>query len=79
MIAVLFEHAYIFWLSLGGLLLAAEMLGGNGFAVERRGGSGHRPAGLAGSVRLGITGGDLRGTHAYRRLAVVAVAIQTGT
>ena len=33
MIAVLFEHAYIFWLSLGGLLLAAEMLGGNGYLL----------------------------------------------
>lgn len=33
MTAVLFEHAYIFWLSLGGLLLAAEMLGGNGYLL----------------------------------------------
>ena len=33
MMAVLFEHAYIFWLSLGGLLLAAEMLGGNGYLL----------------------------------------------
>lgn len=33
MITVLFEHAYIFWLSLGGLLLAAEMLGGNGYLL----------------------------------------------
>lgn len=33
MMAVLFEHAYIFWLSLGGLLLAAEMLGGNGYML----------------------------------------------
>lgn len=33
MIAMLFEHAYIFWLSLGGLLLAAEMLGGNGYLL----------------------------------------------
>ena len=33
MIAVLFEHAYIFWVSLGGLLLAAEMLGGNGYLL----------------------------------------------
>lgn len=33
MIALLFEHAYIFWLSLGGLLLAAEMLGGNGYLL----------------------------------------------
>ncbi|AUV02221.1 NfeD family protein [Phytobacter ursingii] len=33
MITLLFEHAYIFWLSLGGLLLAAEMLGGNGYLL----------------------------------------------
>lgn len=33
MIAALFEHAYIFWLSLGGLLLAAEILGGNGYLL----------------------------------------------
>ncbi|MGK9173990.1 NfeD family protein [Yokenella regensburgei] len=33
MIALLFEHAWIFWLSLGGLLLAAEMLGGNGYLL----------------------------------------------
>lgn len=33
MTALLFEHAYIFWLSLGGLLLAAEMLGGNGYLL----------------------------------------------
>lgn len=33
MIALLFEHAYIFWLTLGGLLLAAEMLGGNGYLL----------------------------------------------
>ena len=33
MIAVLFEHAYIFWMSHGGLLLAADMLGGNGYLL----------------------------------------------
>jgi len=33
MIALVFEHAYIFWLSLGGLLLAAEILGGNGYLL----------------------------------------------
>ena len=33
MIALLFEHAYIFWLTVGGLLLAAEMLGGNGYLL----------------------------------------------
>ncbi len=27
------DHPHIFWLSLGGLMLAAEMLGGNGYLV----------------------------------------------
>ncbi|WP_318358166.1 NfeD family protein [Enterobacter sp.] len=33
MIALLLYHPHIFWLSLGGLLLAAEMLGGNGYLL----------------------------------------------
>ena len=33
MIALLVVHPHIFWLSLGGLLLAAEMLGGNGYLL----------------------------------------------
>ena len=35
MIALILAHPHIFWLSLGGLLLAAEMLGGNGSLVKR--------------------------------------------
>ena len=34
MIALILAHPHIFWLSLGGLLLAAEMLGGNGYMKE---------------------------------------------
>ena len=30
MMELMVVHPHIFWLSLGGLLLAAEMLGGNG-------------------------------------------------
>ncbi|MDU6925287.1 NfeD family protein [Franconibacter helveticus] len=33
MIALLFAHPHIFWLSLGGLLLAAEMLGASGYLL----------------------------------------------
>lgn len=33
MIALLFTHAHIFWLTLGGLLLAAEMLGASGYLL----------------------------------------------
>ena len=34
MIELIVAHPHAFWLSLGGLLLAAEMLGGNGFMKE---------------------------------------------
>ena len=30
---ILLTHPHIFWLSLGGILLAAEMLGGNGYLL----------------------------------------------
>lgn len=33
MIALIIAHPHLFWLSLGGLLLAAEMLGGNGYLL----------------------------------------------
>lgn len=33
MIDTLLAHPHIFWLSLGGVLLAAEMLGGNGYLL----------------------------------------------
>jgi inner membrane protein len=33
MIGALLVHPHIFWLSLGGVLLAAEMLGGNGYLL----------------------------------------------
>lgn len=33
MIALLLEHTHLAWLILGGLLLAAEMLGGNGYLL----------------------------------------------
>ncbi|AMO50196.1 Membrane protein implicated in regulation of membrane protease activity [Enterobacter sp. FY-07] len=33
MIPLLLEHTYLAWLTLGGLLLAAEMLGGNGYLL----------------------------------------------
>lgn len=33
MIALILAHPHLFWLSLGGLLLAAEMLGGSGYLL----------------------------------------------
>ncbi|MEZ2602081.1 NfeD family protein [Kluyvera intermedia] len=33
MIALIMAHPHLFWLSLGGLLLAAEMLGGSGYLL----------------------------------------------
>ncbi|WP_312950008.1 NfeD family protein [Superficieibacter sp.] len=33
MIELILAHPHVFWLSLGGLLLAAEMLGGNGYLL----------------------------------------------
>jgi membrane protein implicated in regulation of membrane protease activity len=33
MMEMILAHPHIFWLSLGGLLLAAEMLGGNGYLL----------------------------------------------
>ncbi|MDN8598219.1 MULTISPECIES: NfeD family protein [Citrobacter] len=33
MIEMILVHPHLFWLSLGGLLLAAEMLGGNGYLL----------------------------------------------
>lgn len=36
MIELIVAHPHAFWLSLGGLLLAAEMLGGNGYLLWSR-------------------------------------------
>ncbi len=36
MIGMILAHPHLFWLSLGGLLLAAEMLGGSGYLLWRR-------------------------------------------
>lgn len=33
MIGMILAHPHLFWLSLGGLLLAAEMLGGSGYLL----------------------------------------------
>jgi len=33
MMTLLFEHTHLLWLTLGGLLLAAEMIGGNGYLL----------------------------------------------
>jgi membrane protein implicated in regulation of membrane protease activity len=56
MIALILAHPHIFWLSLGGLLLAAEMLGGNGYLLERHCRRRNRAAGLDAAVELGVAG-----------------------
>ncbi len=58
MMELMVVHPHIFWLSLGGLLLAAEMLGGNGYLLWSGvaaviTGSG----GLAGAAGLGVARG----------------------
>ena len=52
MIGMILAHPHLFWLSLGGLLLAAEMLGGSGYLLW---------SGVAGVV----TGGKSRPTLEY--------------
>ena len=42
MIDMIFAHPHLFWLSLGGLLLAAEMLGGSGYLLWNGGASGSK-------------------------------------
>ena len=70
MIELIVAHPHAFWLSLGGLLLAAEMLGGNGYLLW---------SGVAAVItRLGVAGCAVCRADAVGRLAVVALAEQTG-
>ncbi len=79
MMELMVVHPHIFWLSLGGLLLAAEMLGGKWlFVVERRGSGDYRPGGLAGAAGLGVARGDVCHPDAARRLAVVEMVVAAG-
>ncbi|VDY44849.1 Putative activity regulator of membraneprotease YbbK [Salmonella enterica subsp. enterica serovar Daytona] len=75
MIAMILVHPHIFWLSLGGLLLAAEMLGGNGYLLW----SGvaaviYRLNRLALTARLGMAGRAVCGLNVAGGLALVALA-----
>lgn len=74
MIELIVAHPHAFWLSLGGLLLAAEMLGGNGYLLW---------SGVAAVITgllvwilpgLGVAGGAVCRADAGGRLAVVALA-----
>lgn len=79
MMELMVVHPHIFWLSLGGLLLAAEMLGGNGYLLW----SGVaavilRHGGLAGAAGLGVARGNVCHPDAARRLAVVEMVVAAG-
>lgn len=68
MMELMVVHPHIFWLSLGGLLLAAEMLGGNGYLLW----SGVAAVitgfgGLAVAAGLGVARGDVCRPDAARR------------
>lgn len=79
MMELMVVHPHIFWLSLGGLLLAAEMLGGNGYLLW---------SGVA-AVITGLVvwllplgwewqGGNVCRPDAARRLAVVEMVVAAG-
>lgn len=79
MMELMVVHPHIFWLSLGGLLLAAEMLGGNGYLLW---------SGVA-AVITGLVvwlvplgwewqGGNVCHPDAARRLAVVEMVVAAG-
>lgn len=54
MMELMVVHPHIFWLSLGGLLLAAEMLGGNGYLLWSGVAAVITGGGLAGAAGLGV-------------------------
>jgi hypothetical protein len=74
MIALILAHPHIFWLSLGGLLLAAEMLGGNGYLLWSGIAGVNRAAGLDAAVELGVAGHAVCRPDPAGGLAVVALA-----
>lgn len=79
MMELMVVHPHIFWLSLGGLLLAAEMLGGNGYLLW---------SGVAAVItglvvwlvplELGVARGNVCHPDAARRLAVVEMVVAAG-
>ena len=77
MIEMIVGHPHIFWLSLGGLLLAAEMLGGNGYLLWSGVGGHYRHSGLAVARRLGMAGCYLCRLNAACRLVLVEVDGET--
>ena len=73
MMELMVVHPHIFWLSLGGLLLAAEMLGGNGYLLW----SGVAAV-ITGAAGLGVARGNVCHPDAARRLAVVEMVVAAG-
>lgn len=79
MMELMVVHPHIFWLSLGGLLLAAEMLGGNGYLLW---------SGVAAVITglvvwlvplgWGVARGNVCHPDAARRLAVVEMVVAAG-
>lgn len=78
MMELMVVHPHIFWLSLGGLLLAAEMLGGNGYLLWSGVAAVIKPGGLAGAAGLGVARGNVCHPDAARRLAVVEMVVAAG-
>lgn len=79
MMELMVVHPHIFWLSLGGLLLAAEMLGGNGYLLW----SGVAAV-ITGTVvwlvplGWGVARGNVCHPDAARRPAVVEMVVAAG-
>lgn len=79
MMELMVVHPHIFWLSLGGLPLAAEMLGGNGYLLWS--GVAAVITGLVvWLVPLGweVARGNVCHPDAARRLAVVEMVVAAG-
>ncbi len=75
MMELMVVHPHIFWLSLGGLLLAAEMLGGNGYLLWSGVAAVITGGGLAVAAGLGVARGDVCRPDAARRPAVVEMVV----
>lgn len=78
MMELMVVHPHIFWLSLGGLLLAAEMLGGNGYLLWSGVAAVITGSGLAGAAGLGVARGNVCHPDAARRTAVVEMVVAAG-
>lgn len=73
MIGMILAHPHLFWLSLGGLLLAAEMLGGSGYLLWS-GVAGVVTGDLAPAAELGMARHAVCRSHPAGGVAVVEMA-----